>query len=311
MKEKKICKHKWESLCCNEYEQDNLQFICPKCFGWSDMKCFQCYEYKRIGNYKLISTLKSRLLQGTPNERKKFLRDLKFYVYVYCEITDENGREPIYIGKGKDERFFSHLNDLSNLSDKNKKIISLLKDNRLGVDILAYGLDDKTALTVESACIDLMGIDNLTNVVRGKGDNVKRIPLNELTNLLMKKSVKVAPEHKGVAILINRDYRPTFGDLELFEWTRGIWKKGMVTLADDAKYAYATFKGAVKEVYEIHSWVQAGTQEYFTRTLPPATAKERWEFVGRKAPDELRERYIGKILEERSYGTPFIKVGYE
>ena len=26
--------------------------------------------------------------------------------------------------------------------------------------------------------------------------------------------VQVAPEHKGVSILINRDYRPTFGDLE-------------------------------------------------------------------------------------------------
>ena len=248
------------------------------------------------------------------NERAKFLRDLKSYVYVYCEISDDNRRIPIYIGKGKSDRCFSHLNNLGDLSVlKNKKINDLLKENRLGIDILAYGIDDKTALAIESACIDLMGIDNLANVVRGQGDNVKRVPLNELTNLLMEKTIKVAPEHKGVSILINRDYRPTFGDLELFEYTRGIWTKKMKTISGDAKYAYATFKGVVKEVYEIHSWVPAGTQEYFTRNLDPERlAKARWEFVGKKAPDKLRELYIGKIIKrKRSYGDPFIRVGYE
>ena len=85
----------------------------------------------------------------------------------------------------------------------------------------------------------------------------------------------------------------------------------MVTISGDAKYAYATFKGVVKEVYEIHTWVPAGTQEYFTRTLDPDRIKKaRWEFVGRKAPKELRELYNGKIIErKRSYGDPFIRVG--
>jgi|TARA_B110000503_G_scaffold125928_1_gene193992 hypothetical protein len=260
----------------------------------------------------MIEKLKEKLLPLKGNERTKFLRDLKSYVYVYCEITDENKRIPIYIGKGKSDRFFSHLNDLSDLSIlKNKKIYSLLSENKLGIDLLAYGLDDQIALTVESACIDLMGINNLTNIVRGQGDNVKRLPLNELTNLLTKKTIRVAPEHKGVSILINRDYRPTFGDLEIFEITRGIWTKKMVTISQDAKYAYATFKGVVKEVYEIHSWVPAGTQEYFTRSLDTMRLeKARWEFVGRKASQELRDLYVGKIIErKRSYGDPFIKVG--
>ena len=262
----------------------------------------------------MIEKLKKQLLPLKGNERAKFLRDLKSYVYVYCEISDDNRRIPIYIGKGKSDRCFSHLNNLGDLSVlKNKKINDLLNENRLGIDILAYGIDDKTALAIESACIDLMGIDNLANVVRGQGDNVKRVPLNELTNLLMEKTIKVAREHKGVSILINRVYRPTFGDLELFEYTRGIWTKKMKTISGDAKYAYATFKGVVKEIYEIHSWVPAGTQEYFIRNLDPEIlAKARWEFVGKKAPDELRELYIGKIIKrKRSYGDPFIRVGWE
>lgn len=262
----------------------------------------------------MIEKLKKQLLPLKGNERAKFLRDLKSYVYVYCEISEDNRRIPIYIGKGKSDRCFSHLNNLGDPSIlKNNKINYLLNENRLGIDILAYGINDKTALAIESACIDLVGIDNLANVVRGQGDNVKRIPLNELTNLLMEKTIKVVPHHKGVCILINRDYRPTFGDLELFEYTRGIWTKKMKTISGDAKYAYATFKGVVKEVYEIHSWVPAGTQEYFTRNLDPKRlSKARWEFVGKKAPDELRELYVGKIIErKRSYGDPFIRVGYE
>ena len=80
-----------------------------------------------------------------------------------------------------------------------------------------------------------------------------------------------------------------------------------------SKYAYATYKGVVKDIYEIHSWVPAGTQEYFTRTLDEKRlATNRWEFVGRKAPEELCELYIGKIIEKkRSFGSSFIRVGCE
>ena len=53
-----------------------------------------------------INKLKSKLLPLRGSERTKFLRDLKSYVYVYCEIDDENRRIPIYIGKGKDDRFY-------------------------------------------------------------------------------------------------------------------------------------------------------------------------------------------------------------
>ena len=117
-----------------------------------------------------------------------------------------------------------------------------------------------------------------------------------------------------IAILINRDFRPTFGRLELFEITRGIWPKKLVTLAEriEATYAYATYQGIVKEVYEIQSWVPAGSQQYFTRELHPERLKTNpWEFVGRIAPEDIRSLYVGRIIERpRSYGDPFVKVGF-
>ena len=82
-----------------------------------------------------------------------------------------------------------------------------------------------------------------------------------------------------------------------------------------SKLAYAVHKGVVKEDYEIHNWVPAGTQQYFTRDINERfiknlPGKEKYfEFVGRKAPDKIRELYKGKIIHKiRSYGNSFIKI---
>ena len=248
-----------------------------------------------------IDKIKEKLLPIKGNRRSKFFRELKSYVYVYCEITDENKRLPIYIGKGKSARFFSHLNNLENDSNrKNKKIIELIKEKKLGIDILAYGLDDKTALSVESACIDLMGIHNLANIVRGHGDNIKRVSLKELTSLITKQTVKVKKEHRGVSILINRDYKPTFGDIELFEITRGIWSKKMVTISRDALYAYATFKGVVKASSPATTWSSGGetnTDRAYGHCFGPQTAAQ---MAAGEAPPRVTvsEQYDGTSWTE-------------
>ena len=71
-------------------------------------------------------------------EKSSFLKGLNSYVYLYCEITEDNKRKPIYIGKGKSDRCLSHLSDLDNISSiKSKKIRYLLSENKLGIDILA------------------------------------------------------------------------------------------------------------------------------------------------------------------------------
>ena len=74
-----------------------------------------------------------------------------------------------------------------------------------------------------------------------------------------------------------------------------------------------TQEGVVKEVYEIFDWVPAGSQEYFSRELSQERLeKANWEFIGKKASNEIRERYKGRVLNRnRSYGDPFIKVGYD
>jgi uncharacterized protein len=264
-----------------------------------------------------MSTTRSLLLPSKSKaSERSFFKKLGHYVYVYVELGISGGRAPIYIGKGSSDRCMAHLEPLESDDDpKAIRISQLAAGNRLGIDILAYDLDESEAFKIEAACIDLMGIDVLANKVRGKaGETVKRLPIGDLYQLLGKDRVAVREEHKGLAILINRDFQPTFGRLELFEITRGIWPKKLVTLAEriEAKYAYATYQGIVKEVYEIQSWVPAGTQQYFSRELDPERLKaNRWEFVGRIAPEKIRSLYVGSIIDRpRSYGDPFVKVGF-
>lgn len=122
-------------------------------------------------------------------------------------------------------------------------------------------------------------------------------------------AVEIAAEHKGLAFLLNQSYQPSMSELELFEATRGTWHN--IPRDESIKFAYATYGGIIKEVYEIHGWVKAGTQQYFTRFFDDNGISDRWEFIGRKASSDVRQKYLGKLIKkDRSYGTPFVKVGY-
>jgi len=232
-----------------------------------------------------------------PKKFKSVLNEIGYYVYALCELDGER-RVPFYIGKGKGERCLQHLSP-SDVDDKGSKVLQLISENRLGIDILRHGIKtDKDAKLIEATCIDLLGVGNLTNKVRGSGVEMGRVSLEEIYSLRSGKTVNIKQEHAGVAFLLNSTYKSGMSELALFRRDESI------------KYAYATYGGLIKEVYEIHGWVKAGTQQYFERTFEDIDISNRWEFIGKKAPDEVREKYIGKILKkERSFGSPFVYVG--
>lgn len=98
-----------------------------------------------------------------------------------------------------------------------------------------------------------------------------------------------------VIIKINQLYHFGMTDLELYETTRGIWRRRIESVKD-AEYALAVNKGTVVEAYSIDGWYPAGTFPMTTRKLDPNRCKNRIEFTGKLAPEEIRRKYIGKSV---------------
>lgn len=97
-------------------------------------------------------------------------------------------------------------------------------------------------------------------------------------------------------IRINRSYRPEMTPEQLYENTRGVWKIGV--RREKADYAFAVYKGEVKEVYAIQEWYPAGTLPYHTRTKAETHIAGRWEFSGGVAEDEVRNCYLGASVAD-------------
>jgi hypothetical protein len=101
-----------------------------------------------------------------------------------------------------------------------------------------------------------------------------------------------------VAICINGSYEDERNNRNIYKCTRGTWKVSRGR-ADKAHHALAVYHGTILEVYEIYEWFDAGATP---NSFGPAPG--RYEFVGRIAQDEIRDKYVAKLLPDRFYGNP-------
>ena len=100
---------------------------------------------------------------------ERTIQNLKFYVYLLVNPINE---EPFYVGKGKGNRIFDHIEcelEEENESDKLNEIREI-KGKGLKVKhvIIRHGLNEKTAFEIESSIIDTFKyVPKLQNFVRG------------------------------------------------------------------------------------------------------------------------------------------------
>lgn len=228
--------------------------------------------------------------------------------YVYLLINPIENKI-FYVGKGKGNRCFSHFNG----DQETKKMAKIQEIRDTGyepvVEILTHNLpDEETAFKVEAAVIDVIGMDNLTNQVRGKGSTLfGRMTADEIASHYEKKRVKIT--HPSILIRINQLYRHGIDPIDLYDATRGYWVVG--DRREKAKYAFAVFKGIVVEVYEIMQWFPAGAtfstrdeefynqnDEEYDERYDEFESPARWEFVGRIARHEIRDKYRNKSVDD-------------
>ena len=201
-----------------------------------------------------------------------------YYVYVLKNPRTDN---IFYIGKGKGNRVFQHVHGAITSTSQSEKL-DLIRE--IGADnvqhyILRHGLTEEQSFEIESACIDLLGLDTLTNAVKGYDTWVQGLKtVDEIAQYYDAKVITIT--EPTIIININRLYKRFMTAQQLYDVTRSAWVVG--TKRNQVKYAVAAYRGLVREVYHIDNWSAVG---------------KRWEFSGQVAEPSVRDKYINQSLD--------------
>ena len=218
---------------------------------------------------------------------------LGHYVYALVDPRDDS---IFYVGKASaNNRAFDHLRlDKSPAAKKKNELIGEIRRARLEpkVEILRYGLKlAKDCFEVEAAIIDVLGLEHLTNEVRGHGIDRGRQTASEVERLHGSKPVALETIHESLMFFfIKKTYSPTKNEGELYDSVRQFWyevglRTRTVSLIDNSlpyPVALAIVDSVVVRAYSVRAWFPAGTT-YSSRGSAPAG--KDWEFVGQLLTD--------------------------
>ncbi len=211
--------------------------------------------------------------------------------YVYC-LLDPRDNNIFYIGKGKGNRIFDHVNDYENMqtdetkknSDKIDRIKEIKKNNQeVKHFILKHELSDSTAIQLESCLIDLFTHSefnfnhDLTNLISGHGSWDKGIKTVEEIEILYSATQldKKDINHNILIININNSYKR---ENDVYEATRKSWKINLEK-AKKVDYVLAEYRGIVRQVFKPTTWSQNS---------------KRVEFEGEVANEDILKLFLHK-----------------
>lgn len=249
--------------------------------------------------------------------------------YVYY-LEDPRDRSIFYVGKGQGERVFQHMKEAESYlghekapTEKLDRIRDILTAGlRPRHVILRSGLSEYESLEVEAAMIDLLGIENLTNMVRGTGTErgirdagrlyaaAPRRAKSHNFEFICQDECKL--EQPSILFRMNQLFSETLTSEQLYDATRGIWRVS-TSRASAAVFGMTVSKGLVREVYEItlNSWRQfdpsARPLQLPTREGQDIYQESKYQrgycfFSGKVAAPEIREKYLLKSV--KGYFTP-------
>ena len=100
-----------------------------------------------------------------------------------------------------------------------------------------------------------------------------------------------------IIIKLNKSYRSGMSSEELYDITRGCWKRRIESV-ERAEFALAVYMGEVIEVYRIFAWYSALEEIRDTVPFDPKVERGRIIFKGEVADEKVREKYIGKNVSK-------------
>lgn len=216
----------------------------------------------------------------------------KLKTYVYRLIDPRNG-ETFYVGKGKGNRVFAHIRGEQNIEgdDIDNKAKRIREIREAGFEVAhvihRHGMDDATALAVESALMD--AYPGLTNQATGLGGS--EFGAMHALEIIREYAAEPAVfRHNLMLISVNRS---RLAESSLYEATRYAWKVSP-SKAAKFKLVLATAQGVIKGAFVCDQWLEATAANFPGRQDIPG----RFGFSGREAPPEIREMYVGKRIPD-------------
>ncbi|MGO9436415.1 MAG: LEM-3-like GIY-YIG domain-containing protein [Terracidiphilus sp.] len=217
----------------------------------------------------------------------------KLEYYVYRLIDPRNG-ETFYVGKGSGNRVFEHVRgelhaEDDELTDKLKRIREIRKDRfEVAHVIHRHGMSEDQALEVEAALID--AYPEVTNQIGGRSSDERGLMhANQVIERYEAKEATFA--HRAIIINVNRTVAES---ASVYEAVRYAWKLD-AKKAQSADIVLAVERGLIIGAFIADQWLEA-TPQNFPETSEPRLG--RWGFVGRNAPKEIAELYLGRRLPD-------------
>lgn len=218
--------------------------------------------------------------------------------YVYA-LIDPRDQKPFYVGKGKDNRIFAHSNDALSSEFQTDKLDTVRDIIQASLTVkhvvLRHGLDEKTALVVESTLLDFASFFHLdlTNLVAGHhASTFGAMTTDELNRKFNAPLLDVLGDD-CVIININRRYREAKETQSFYDVTKGYWAMADPTNSG-RRYVLSEYKSFIVEVFEVEKWYSTVVGK-----------RSRWGFEGRVAPDNIRELYFNrKIFKQQGAANP-------
>jgi hypothetical protein len=210
------------------------------------------------------------------------IEKLDYYVYLLFDLIKN---EVFYVGKGKDNRINKHfLEALDKEAKKSDKVKTIRKlGSNVNKIILRHGLTENEAFAVEAAMIDYIGLDKLANSVKGHVDSKGMMDLEDVK---LKYEAEEAVFNDSVLLInINRQFKKGMSDKDLYEATRKHWKVNFERVKN-IKIICAVSQGIIREVFEQSQWLKSESKKEISRCY----------FIGRKAKENIRNKYIHKSV---------------
>ena len=188
-------------------------------------------------------------------------KKIGFYVYA---LADPRTNKVFYVGKGKKNRWYDHIDSANN--SKSKSDISLKlstineihnSGNKVAVHLVRHGIaNESVAYEIEAAVIHAYKLMDKTDIDLSNIAEVHH-PEHGLMGIGLAQSIynaKPAPKitEPVVILKISKLWYPDMPDEELMEATTGWWQHRKIQ--ENAKYAFAVSRGVIREVYRINSW---------------------------------------------------------